>query len=98
MNNAPSKLRASVAIITDPILYTGQPTILGVCLAPVGNRSPRLWWVIWGNSTHLKMQYFKQLRLFMFDYLYHGIYSLLHLLLIAAEKIEIFVLLKFLYY
>ena len=35
------------------IFYTEQPNIVGVCQAPVGNRSPRLWWVITGhNHTH----------------------------------------------
>ena len=38
------QLRASVAKIEDNCnLYTGHPTILGVCQAPDGNRSPRLW-------------------------------------------------------
>ena len=33
------------------IFYTEQSNILGVCQAPVGNRSPRLWWVIYLGIT-----------------------------------------------
>ena len=50
-NNSYYQLRASVAKM-EHNLYTGHPTALGVCQAPAGNRSPRLWWAILSIKTH----------------------------------------------
>ena len=42
--------RASVPQVVIMIPLKTNPLFLGVCQAPGGNRSPRLWWVIGGIS------------------------------------------------
>ena len=64
--------RASVPQVVIMFFIKTNPLFLGVCQAPSGNRSPRLWWVIGGISIFhaLFCNTLKYNKSFVFYYLF----------------------------